>query len=348
MPSTTLCRLSPPTANASEPVDPTGQKPSTSSAATSWVASLNSGYQTKGISEQTRKILLAAWRPNTTSSYSSAWNIWRSWCAERVTVNPLSPSLNSILDVFDSINVYRSALSAILPLYDGQKVGCHSLVCQLLKGVYNLRPPQLRYAKTGQVYTLVHFIEYLGPKNQLSAKLLSYKLVGLLALTAPDRASGLAAQDLRFRYIHPEGVEFKLPELTKNVKQRENLKCCFHASFPENELLCVCKCLAEYESRTLGWRPADPSKPKKILLSYITPHKPVSSATVATIVDIDTSTFKGHSIRGAVTMEAARQGFFIPDISQFADWLQQNTFIKFYYHPQFNPSAGRAILSSNR
>ena len=239
----TLCRLSPPTANASEPIDPTGQKPSSSSATTSWVASINSGYQTEGISEQTRKILLAAWRPNTTSSYSSAWNIWRSWCAERVTVNPLSPSLNNILYFFTSqfdegkeyrtINVYRSALSAILPLYDGQKVGCHPLVCQLLKGVYNLRPPpQPRYAKTWEVYKLVHFIESLGPNNQLSAKLLSYKLVGLLALTAPDRASGLASRDLRFRYIHPEGVEFKLPELTKNVKQemlKISVKCCYLA-----------------------------------------------------------------------------------------------------------------------
>ena len=95
--SRTLCGLSPPTANASESVDPTGPKPSTSSAKT-----IYSCYQTEGISEQTRKILLAAWRPNTTSSYSSAWNIWRSWCAERITVNPLLPSLNNILDFFTS------------------------------------------------------------------------------------------------------------------------------------------------------------------------------------------------------------------------------------------------------
>ena len=132
-----------------------------------WLLSTVRGYQTEGISEQTRKILLTAWRPNTTSSYSSAWNIWRSWSAERVTVNPLSPPLNNILDFFTSqfdegkeyrtINVYRSALSAILPLYDGQKVGCHPLVCQLLKGVYHLRPPQPRYAKTWEVYKLVHF-----------------------------------------------------------------------------------------------------------------------------------------------------------------------------------------------
>ena len=63
---------------------------------------------------------------------------------------------------------------------------------------------------------------------------------------------------------------------------------------------------------------------------------------------IDTSTFKRHSIRGAVTTEAARQGFSIPDILQFADCSQQNTFIEFYYRLQFNPSAGRAFLSSNR
>ncbi len=81
--------------------------------------------------------------------------------------------------------------------------------------------------------------------------------------------SGLAARDLRFRSIHPEGVEFKLPELTKNVNQGETLKSCFHASFPENDSLCVCNCLAEYEFRTLEWRPADPSKPNKLLPSYI-------------------------------------------------------------------------------
>ena len=359
-----LCRLSAPPADATKSVDTTGQKSSSSSTTTSWVASIDSGLQTEGISEQTRKILLAAWRPNTTSSYSSAWHIWHSWCAKRITVNPLSPSLNNILDFFTSqfhegkeyrtINVYRSALSTILPLLDGQKVGRHPLVCQLLKGVYQLRPPQPRYAKTWQVGKLVQFIGSLGPNEKLSTKLLSYKLVGLLALTAPDRASGLAARDLRFRFILPEGVEFKLPELTKNVKQGESLKCCFHASFPQNALLCVCKCLAEYECRTLEWRPTDPSKPNQLLLSYITPHKPVSSATVARwlkelmqLAGIDTSLFKGHSIRGAVTTEAARQGFSIPDILQFADWSQQSTFIKFYYRPQFNPSAGRAVLSSN-
>ena len=37
---------------------------------------------------KTRDILLAAWRKNTTSSYSSAWNKWGSWCSQRGSVNP--------------------------------------------------------------------------------------------------------------------------------------------------------------------------------------------------------------------------------------------------------------------
>ena len=236
-------------------------------------------------------ILLAAGRKNTTSSYSSAWNKWGSWCSQRGSVNPLSPSLNDVLDFFTTqfhegkeyrtINVYRSALSAVLPLIEGHKAGSHPLVCQLLKEVYHLRPPQPRYANTWQVNQLVDFISSLGPNAQQSIKLLSYKLVGLLALSAPDRASGLAVRDLRFRYFHPEGVEFKLPELTKNVKPGENLKRCFHASFPDNDLLCVCSCLREYENRTISWRPKDSSKPNKLLLSFINPHNPVSSATVA-------------------------------------------------------------------
>ena len=153
--------------------------------------------------------------------------------------------------------------------------------------------------------------------------------------------------------LHPEGVQFKLPELSKTVRQGQDPKSFFHASFPENEHLCVCKCLQEYEARTLQWRPQDPSKPNKLLLSHINPHNPVSPATLARwskelmqLAGVDTTIFKGHSVRGAVATEAAKQGFSIPRILQFADWSQASTFTKVSYRPQFDTSPGRAILSS--
>ena len=49
------------------------------------------------------------------------------------------------------------------------------------------------------------------------------------------------------------------------------------------------------------------------------------------LAGVDTTIFKGHSVRGAVATEAAKQCFSIPDILQFADWSQASTFTKFYY-----------------
>lgn len=156
-------------------------------------------------------------------------------------------------------------------------------------------------------------------------------------------------------YFHPKRVEFQLPELTKNVKPGENLRWCFHASFPDNKLLCVCDCLENTKIvQFLGEQIKDSSKPNKLLLSFINPHNPVSSSTVARwlkellqMAGIDTSTFKSHSIRGAVTTEVARQGFPVSDILQFADWSQQNTLIKIYYRPKFNAAPGLAVFSGD-
>ena len=198
-------------ASSGRSTDPGKQNPPSQTPTASWVASVSRGYQTADISAQSREILLAAWRKNTTSAYFSAWTKWSSWCSQQVNVNPLSPSLTNVLDFlalqfhegkeYRTVNVYRSALPAVLPLIDGHKAGSHPLVCQLLKGVFQLQPPQPRYATTWQVSKVVQYISSLGSNSNLSTKLLSYKLVGLLALTAPDRASGLAARDLRFRYF---------------------------------------------------------------------------------------------------------------------------------------------------
>ena len=102
--------------------------------ATGWVGAISQRYQTSGISTETRDILLAAWRRNTSSAYSCAWNKWVSWCCQR-QINPISASLTSVLEflkdqfkggkAYRTLNVYRSALSAVLPLVDSFRVGAH-------------------------------------------------------------------------------------------------------------------------------------------------------------------------------------------------------------------------------
>ena len=119
----------------------------------------------------------------------------------------MSVSLNTVLEflkdqfkdgkAYITINVYRSALSAVLPEIDSSRVGAHPLVSQLLKGIFHLRPPEPKYSHTWSVSQVLAYIKSLGSNKGLSLKLLSLKLVTVLALTVPDRSSDLAKKDLR-------------------------------------------------------------------------------------------------------------------------------------------------------
>ena len=82
------------------------------------------------------------------------WKAWQEWCAER-GLHPFAANVSNLLDFlaerfekglkYRTLNCYHSALSsAVLPI-DGLQVGSHPLVSRLLKGIFNLRPPEPKY-----------------------------------------------------------------------------------------------------------------------------------------------------------------------------------------------------------
>ena len=178
---------------------------------------------------------------------------------------------------YRALNVYHSGLSATHPHIEGYNVGEHPLVVQLLRGIFNSRPPTPRYTYTWDVSTVKSYLESLGPNEQLSLKHLSRKLAFLLAITSAERGSELVDHDLRFKGYHPECVSVNLPELTKGVWVGKPLKTSFHSSFPENKLLCQCSCLI----RTRAFRLESISEPNKLFLSFNNSHEPVSPATLS-------------------------------------------------------------------
>ena len=148
---------------------------------------------------------------------------------------------------------------------------------------------------------------------------------------------------------------FDLPDLTKKSRFQNSLKTSFHASFPSKFKLCVVNCLPEYEKGTKTFRsPPDNTKPNKLLLSYIRPHKPISSDTLRSrwVVDflsdsgVDTDIFKAHSVRGAASSAAINAGASLKEILNLADWSQDSTFVRFYCRPAFNPNVARGILAA--
>ena len=144
------------------PPGPAGQ------ASTSHMASIRNSLQVQGVSEQAIKIISASWRRGTEKSYSSAWRKWSSWCHER-NCDPLSAPLNQVLDFlpaefkngkeYSTLISYQSAISSAHNLIDGQPVGRNAVVCRLLQGVFNKRPPQpYSWCEKGTLSTNRHIL----------------------------------------------------------------------------------------------------------------------------------------------------------------------------------------------
>ena len=107
--------------------------------------------------------------------------------------SPLQPNQ------YRSLNAYRSAISSVHERVDGYEVGQHLLVSRVMKGAFNLHPPQPRYKTTWDVSEVLDYLVTLGPSEALA---LAWKL------TRPSRSADMAKLDLRYRHITPDGVVF--------------------------------------------------------------------------------------------------------------------------------------------
>ena len=159
---------------------------------------------------------------------------------------------------------------------DGVVVGKHPLV---MKGIFNRRPPQPRYALTWDVGRVLQHICSLGRNSDLSLKQLSHKLVVLLALSNASRASEIHALDIRYLSRNENGVTFTIAELTKTTQPGKKKVVCY-LPLKQEIRLCPVAALEEYLKRTSPIRRNDKSK-TQLLLSVMKPFQPVSKSTIA-------------------------------------------------------------------
>ncbi|KAM4748674.1 LOW QUALITY PROTEIN: uncharacterized protein WCC33_006046 [Rhinophrynus dorsalis] len=294
-----------------------------------------------GFSESAQTLLAESWAPGTRSMYRSAWSTWSRWCLER-DLDPVSASpvnvINFLSTLFDSgrayrtINSYRSAISAGHIPVDGVPVGQLMIVCRLMKGIRLSRPPQSRYQSLWNVNDVLHFLESWPSNNQLSLKQLSAKLTMLLCLISFKRVSDVRALDFQSRSFTPEGVQFRVSRRTKTA-----IRVVSYPAFPFQPQLCVVNCLKEYELRTNNLRSPSLSQ---LLISFRSPHLPVSAATLARwirwimqLAGVNVALFGAHSTRGAMASKAVQTGGRLEDILRAADWSRESTFRDFYHKP---------------
>jgi hypothetical protein len=133
--------------------------------------------ENEGISDKASKIILSSWRSSTKKQYATYIKKWLNFYSQR-HINSLKPSLSSVLDfltdlfesglTYSSINCARSALSAFGVMLKGVTVGCNATIIRFMKGVYNLRPTEVRYCKTWDVSKVLVFLRKLTPVRFLS------------------------------------------------------------------------------------------------------------------------------------------------------------------------------------
>lgn len=99
-------------------------------------------------------------RGGTTKHYSVYTKNWTAFCLQK-KVDNLQPPIREVLDFlselfnqglsYSAINSARGALSSYVSLDDGYMVEHDPLVCRLVKGVFQLRPPKPKYTEVGDV-----------------------------------------------------------------------------------------------------------------------------------------------------------------------------------------------------
>ena len=286
-------------------------------------------------------------RDSSVSLYDSYLNKWAVFCEDR-NIDPINCSVDSVLrflqDLFSdgsrgasAICTARSALSSVVNLPDGSKLGENVFVKQFCKGVKALKPAEPRYLTTWDPEVVLEMfkLENWNPPRDLSLMQLSVKSVMLILLATYQRGQIVIALNLDRMY--KDEKEFRFRILKSDLKQGSKSKVVpkpviFERQSGCDELDIYCH-IEEYLSRTADLR----GDAKQLFVTTRKPFRAVSRETVSHWVKaamreakIDVSMFSPGSTRGASSSGAFLSGIPIEQICEKAGWSNSSTFFKWY------------------
>ena len=282
-------------------------------------------------------------RDKTKIQYAIYHRKWETYCLLR-QIPSLTPDLNDALSflvsLFDrglrysGLNSARSALSCVLPSFEGHNFGSHPLTVRLLRSFYNKRPPQARYATMWDPDIVIDYLREKTPIKDLSIKELTLKLCMLLLLATCSRQQRLVSiKRSNIEFQDDGSVDITTDTLQKHSSRGKSLEVVSLKPFLSDRSICVVNNLQMYLKRT-----SEISNAGDLLFcSFAPPYKGVGTQTIARWTKttmqragIDTRIFKAHSTRGASASGLARSGVPLKDILKRGCWAQESTFKHFY------------------
>ncbi len=355
-------------------VDPrSAVTPSTSDAKSSGLETEQERFLEAGFSEQVISTLQKAVRSSTSKIYDRQWTSFSCWCHKRDVDPHMAPIsyvlgfLQYLMNVgleFNSINVYRSAISRFHFGVDGLPVGKHPLVSRFMKGVFNVKPTVKVLLPSWKLDVVFDVLQKppFEPLAEASLKCLTLKTVFLVAITTAKRCSELQALGRVEPYIRIEKKSVRLRTvvgfLPKTARPGHLGNDIVIPSFcKKNKLLCPKRALQYYLSASgfgdhkdhlfvaFGGRQKGSPVSKRtisgwlvklIKLAYATKREPVPK-------------IKAHSTRAMSTTWALFNKASLQDIMRAADWRSSRTFGKFYALDMWNAKDaefGKKVLKS--
>ena len=205
---------------------------------------------------------------------------------------------------YSSVNSARSALSSIIKPVCKVPFGKSPLVCRVLKGVFNIRPPLPRYVTTWDVTKVFTLIKSKPALTNFDLKALSHRLAILLCLTTSQRDQTMKCLNSDYLKISSVKVVLFVLETLKTTRTGHQLPPIELKAFKYSEL-CVVAHLKQYIKMTALFRNIGT---KQLLVSFVQPHKPISttalsrlSVTVMKESGINAIIIGSHSTRSAST-----------------------------------------------
>lgn len=204
-------------------------------------------YETQGFSQKATSIILQSWRKGTTKQYSSYIKRWTTYCHQK-QIDPVSATIPQALDFlvelfetgvgYSGINTARSALSSVLKPVNGITFGAQESVKRFLKGVYEARPSNPRYAVTWDVSKVLNYLKSIST-TECSLKDLTLKVVTLMSLVSAQRGQTIHYLSLEDMVVSETSVTFIISKPLKQSKPGSKPTVVEFVAYPDNPNICV-------------------------------------------------------------------------------------------------------------
>ncbi|XP_030765284.1 uncharacterized protein LOC115889439 [Sitophilus oryzae] len=305
---------------------------------------IRQAFRLKGLPEEVLETMVNSLAPATIMQYNVTFKLWWQFC-QKSQISPflgnisdvlrfLQSLLNSTGNIYGTFNSHRSALSLIL----SRDLGVDNSIKRFMKGIFRTRPPKPKYKFIWDPQQVLYFLEKVVTTGDSSLKMLSSKLVTLMALSTGQRIQTLALIKCSEIRIGDNGVKIFIDELTKTSGPNRNQPCLDFPYFAEKPELCVASLIKQYLEVTNSIR--DPTC-DRFFLTYRKPHGPATQQTLSRWLKdtlrksgIDMNIFTAYSTRHASTSAALRKGLSYETIRTSAGWSKNSsTFGRFYNRP---------------